>query len=81
MFYETWTQKSREYNGRRIILYLYITSAGVWNYCGGTRIVLQQKMQEMQHWIGTSVDVEPFTSQAASPAPEESITEMVTEIC
>lgn len=76
---EAWLPRSVESpSGEKTILYPDVTSAGVWNYYRGTRIILQQTILEIHRWLNASVGREEACS---SQGPEEIIVSTVTEIC
>lgn len=61
-----------------MIVYPDVTSAGVWNYYRGTRIILQHTILEIHRWLSALVGGETGSS---SQVPEEIIRSMVGEIC
>ncbi|KAK4910331.1 hypothetical protein LTR66_017439 [Elasticomyces elasticus] len=74
-------RKFQTSGGDKFILYPDLTSAGVWNYYRGTRIILQQTLLDIYRCLDhLSV---PWASNGAFTLhpPEEIIIDMVTEIC
>ena len=68
--------------GDNFILYPDLTSAGVWNYYRGTRILLQQTLLEIHRHLDNSQMISWMSDGASAlPLPEEIIIDMVTEIC
>lgn len=83
---EAWSpRKVHSSVGEAMILYPDPTSAGVWNYYRGTRIILQQTMLEIQRHIDAAVDGASFVDTPRQtfvlPTPEDVIKQMVAEIC
>ncbi|KAJ5342569.1 hypothetical protein N7541_011693 [Penicillium brevicompactum] len=79
---EVWMpRKFQTSGGDKFILYPDLTSAGVWNYYRGTRIILQQTLLDIYRCLD-HISV-PWASNGAFTLhpPEEIIIDMVTEIC
>lgn len=75
-------RKAQSPTGESIILYPDSTSAGVWNYYRGTRIILQRVILQIHRSLEILVLGNAFTSGTFLPRnPEEIIVEMIGEIC
>lgn len=77
-------RKSQSPTGEAIILYSDYTSAGVWNYYRGTRIVLQLAILKIHRRLETlAMGSTSVTSEwsVLPRTPEEIINEMASEIC
>lgn len=79
-------RKTQSPTGEPIILYPDYTSAGVWNYYRGTRIVLQLAILEIHRCLEVSGLGVPSLTLPGHPAllprtPEEIMSEMISEIC
>lgn len=75
-------RKLRKYGGGTVVLYPDLTSAGVWNYYRGTRMILQQTLLEIYKCLDGSFTA-PWGQEGTFSlrGPEGIIVDMVTEIC
>ncbi|KAJ5325495.1 uncharacterized protein N7506_008597 [Penicillium brevicompactum] len=79
---EVWMpRKFQTSGGDKFILYPDLTSAGVWNYYRGTRIILQQTLLDIYRCLDHLSVLWASNGAFTLHPPEEIIIDMVTEIC
>ncbi|KAJ5113180.1 hypothetical protein N7456_001714 [Penicillium angulare] len=84
---EAWLPRKHKSNSQEdLLLYPDVTSAGVWNYYRGTRILLQMTMLQLHRFRDHIIAVDPLgwglsTQNLRQDQPEHIIRDMVAEIC